>query len=418
MKIYNYKKSHALFKKAAEIIPCGIYGHYSPSPLVPATAYPFYTAKAKGSHIWDIDGNEFIDYMCAYGPMVTGYGNPKVEAAAAKQTKLGNCTTGVSPVMVELAEYMTDLIPCADWAFFAKNGGDVTNYAVMTARAATGRDKILMISGGYHGVSPWMQAEGHHGVIDDDKKNVIAIKWNDIAQFEKTVSENRGKIACFISSPYHHPAFSDNEYPAEGYWQSIEKICRKDGIVIITDDIRAGFRLDMRGSNEFFGYKSDLICYCKALANGYPISALVGSKDLMNAASKVFFTGSYWFSAVPMAAALTNIKEMKKMDAPAVMLKQGEKLLSGMVKIASTYGYDLKTSGAPSMPYLRITNDPSLMLHQEWCAECTKRGAYFTSHHNWFISTAHDDKDIKKTWDIVDDAFKTIKKKFGDEFQL
>ncbi|HNX24864.1 MAG TPA: aminotransferase class III-fold pyridoxal phosphate-dependent enzyme, partial [Spirochaetota bacterium] len=276
MKSYDYKKSRSLFKKAAEVIPCGIYGHYSPSPLVPATAYPFYTAKAKGSHIWDIDGNEFIDYMCAYGPMVTGYGNRKVDEAAAKQAKLGNCVTGAPPVMVELAEYMTDIIPCADWVFFAKNGGDVTNYAVMVSRAATGRNKILMISGGYHGVSPWMQGDGHHGVMDDDKKNVIAVKWNDVAEFEKAVSENRGEIACFISSPYHHPAFGDNEFPAEGYWNKIESICRKEGIVIITDDIRAGFRLDMRGSNEYFGYKSDLICFCKAIANGYPISALAG----------------------------------------------------------------------------------------------------------------------------------------------
>jgi glutamate-1-semialdehyde 2,1-aminomutase len=136
MKIYKYNATQKLFRRAAQVIPCGIYGHYSPAPLVPATDYPFYTSRAKGSRFWDIDGNEFIDYMCAYGPMVTGYGNPKVDAAAQKQAKLGNCVTGVPPVMVELAEYMTDLIPSADWAFFAKNGGDVTNYAVMIARAA------------------------------------------------------------------------------------------------------------------------------------------------------------------------------------------------------------------------------------------------------------------------------------------
>lgn len=416
MKTYSYNATQKLFKKAAKVIPCGIYGHYSPAPLVPATDYPFFTARAKGSRIWDVDGNEFIDYMCAYGPMVTGYGNPKVDAAAQKQAKLGNCMTGVPPVMVELAEYMTELIPSADWAFFAKNGGDVTNYAVMIARAETGRKKILMVGGGYHGVSAWMQGEGHHGVTDDDKKYVLTVKWNDLEGFRKTVEENRGEIACFISSPYHHPTFCDNEYPEGGYWGGIESICRKEGIVIITDDIRAGFRLDMGGSAEYFGYKSDLTCFCKAIANGYPISALVGTEAMKSAASKVFFTGSYWFSAEPMAAALANLREMKRINAPKIMLETGRKLLDGMVKIASGYGYDLKVSGAPSMPYLRITNDPSMMLHQDWCAECTKRGAYFTSHHNWFISTAHTDKDIKRTWDIVDDAFKTMKKKYGSEY--
>ncbi len=416
MKIYKYSATQKLFRRASEVIPCGIYGHYSPAPLVPPTDYPFYTSKAKGSRFWDIDGNEFIDYMCAYGPMVTGYNNPVVDAAAQKQAKLGNCVTGVPPVMVELAEYMTDMITSADWVFFAKNGGDVTNYAIMVARAETGRKKIIMISGGYHGVSPWMQGYGHHGVLEDDTKNVIAVKWNDVAGFEKAVSENKGDIACFISSPYHHPTFTDNEFPAEGYWQQIEKICRREGIVIITDDIRAGFRLDMKGSDHYFGYKSDLVCFCKALANGYPISALAGGENMKNAASKVFYTGSYWFSAVPMAAALANLKEMKKINAPQKMISTGKKLLDGMVKIASGYGYELRVSGAPSMPYLRITNDPSLMLHQDWCGECTKRGAYFTSHHNWFVSTAHNEKDIKRTWDIADDAFKAIKKKYGNEY--
>lgn len=416
MKTYTYKKSQAIFKRAANVIPCGIYGHYSPAPLVPATAYPFYVSKAKGARFRDVDGNEFIDYMCAYGPMVTGYANPVVDAAARRQRGMGDCVTGAPPAMVELAEYLVDLVPCADWAFFAKNGGDVANYAVMIARTATGREKVLMVEGGYHGVSPWMQGRGHHGVMDDDKKHVVAVKWNDIAGFEAVVSEHRGRIACFIATPYHHPTFVDNEMPAEGYWRKIESICRKEGIVIITDDIRTGFRLDMRGSNEFFGYKSDLICFCKALANGYAISALVGAKALMNAASRVFCTGSYWFSAVPMAAALANLKLMKKINAPALMRAKGQKLLDGMVRIASTYGYDLKASGSPSMPYLRITNDPSLMLHQDWCAECTKRGAYFTSHHNWFLSTAHTDRDIARTWDIADDAFRAVKKKYGDSY--
>ncbi len=416
MKTYGYKKSQAIFKKAAAVIPCGIYGHYSPAPLVPATDYPFYTAKAKGSRIWDVDGNEFIDYMCAYGPMVSGYNNPKVEAAAEKQSRMGNCLTGVPPVMVELAEYLVDLVTIADWAFFAKNGGDVTNYAVMIARAATGRKKIITVAGGYHGVSPWMQSAGHHGVTDDDRKNVLTVTWNDVAGFERVAAENRGEIAGFITSPYHHPAFADNELPAEGYWQKIEAICRREGILIITDDIRAGFRLDMRGSDQYFGYRSDLICFCKALANGHPISALVGTRDLMGAASKVFYTGSYWFSAVPMAAAVANLREMKRINAPRVMLERGRKLLDGLVRIAQGHGYDLKVTGVPSMPYLRITNDPSLMLHQDWCAECTKRGAYFTSHHNWFLSTAHTDRDLQQTWNIADDAFKVVRKKYGDSF--
>jgi glutamate-1-semialdehyde 2,1-aminomutase len=345
--------------------------------------------------------------------VILGYNHEKVDAAAMKQFGEANCVTAPTPVMVELAEYLVDLKPIADWAFFAKNGGDVTSYALMAAREATGRKKIVMVSGGYHGVAPWAQAPGHPGVMDDDHRNCIRVRWNDYTGFERVVEENPGEIAGFIATPYHHPTFADSELPAEGYWQKIEALCRKEGIVLIVDDVRCGFRLDMRGSNEYFGFKPDLICFCKAIGNGYPISALVGADSLKNVVSKVFYTGTYWFSAVPMAAAIATLNELKRIDGPKLIRETGEKFLDGLVDIATGYGYDLKVSGHPSMPYLRITTDESLMLHQDWCGECTKRGAYFSSHHNWFISTAHTDEDIQRSWGIAEDAFKVVKKRYG-----
>lgn len=382
----------------------------SPSPLIPPTAYPFYASRAKGSRFWDVDGNEFIDYMCAYGPVILGYHHDKVDEAARKQYDAANCVTGPAPVMVELAENLVDTIPIADWAFFAKNGGDVTSYALMVARAATGRKKIITVKGAYHGVAPWAQEPGHHGVIDDDHKNYLRVSWNDYEGFERVVNENAEEIAGFISTPYHHPIFADNELPRDDYWHKIERLCKNKGIVLIVDDVRCGFRLDMQGSNEYFDFKPDLICFSKALGNGYPISALVGTESLKNVVSKVFYTGSFWFSAAPMAAAIATLKELKRIDGPNIVLETGKKLLDGLIRIAKIHGYNLKVSGHPSMPYLRITNDESLMIHQDWCGECTKRGAYFTSHHNWFISTALTDEDIQRTWDIADDAFAAGKK--------
>jgi glutamate-1-semialdehyde 2,1-aminomutase len=348
--------------------------------------------------------------------MVLGYNHPQVDQAAMDQIKTGSCVTGAPPVMVELAETMVDMISGMDWAFFAKNGGDMTNYATMIARDATGRKKIIMIRGGYHGVSSWMQSPGHHGTMTEDSENIIRVKWNDFAALEKAVDENPDNIAGFISTPYHVPAFEDNALPADGYWKKVETLCRKKGIVLIVDDIRHGFRLDMRGSHRYFGFEPDLICFCKAIANGYPLSALMGTSALKEATARVFYTGSYWFQAEPMGAALASLRELKKIDGPKIMQETGKKLMNGLVDLAKTYGYDLKVTGVPSMPYLRITNDESLMLHQDWCAECTRRGAYFTSHHNWFISTAHEDKDIQKTLEIADEAFKAVKQQYGDRF--
>lgn len=416
MSTYKYTKSQELFKRAAKVIPCGVPGHMSPTINIPPTDYPIYASKSEGARFWDVDGNEFIDYLCAYGPMILGYNNKVVDDAALAQLKEANLTMCASPRMVELAEYLVDTVPIADWAFFAKNGGDVTNYSTMVARTATGRKKIVAINGGYHGVSPWMQAMGHHGVVEDDHKNVIRIPWNDVNAFQKVIDENPGDIAGFIATPYHVPTFTDSVLPAEGYWQSIESICKKEGIVLIVDDIRHGFRLDMGGSCEHYGFKPDLICFCKALANGYTISALVGTESLKNDAAKIFYTGSYWYQAVPMAASLACLKELARLDAPNKMLAIGKKVFGGMADIAKNYGYNLKISGEYTLPTIRITNDETLMLHQDWCAECTKRGVFLASHHNLFVSMAHDEEVIKKTLEVADEAFQVVKKKYGDQF--
>lgn len=414
---YTYTKSQDLFRRAAKVIPCGIPGHMSPTVNMPPTDYPIYAVTSEGARFTDIDGNVFIDYLCAYGPMILGYNNPVVDEAAKAQLAQANLTMCASPRMVELAEYLVDIIPVAEWAFFAKNGGDVTNYATMIARSATGRKKIVMIQGGYHGVAPWMQAPGHHGVVEEDYSNIIRIPWNDVDAFKRAITEHPGDIAGFIATPYHVPTFFDSELPADGYWQQIQSICNKEGIVLIVDDIRHGFRLHMGGSCEYFGFKPDLICFCKALANGYTISALVGSENLKNEAAKIFYTGSYWYQAVPMAAALACLKELNRLDTPKVLIETGKTIFEGIADIARTYGYTLNISGAYSMPAIRITNDDSLMLHQDWCAECTKRGAFIQSHHNLFVSMAHhDDEVIKQTLDIADQAFNVVKKKYGDEF--
>lgn len=411
MKTYAYPKSQALFARAVKSIPAGIYGHLGPSEgcFIPVSAYPFYVDRAEGAYFWDIDGNRFIDYMCAYGPNILGYNHPEVDAAATEQIKKGNCTILPSSKMVELAELLVDTVESADWAFFAKNGGDVTNLAVMTARAATGRPKIVKFIGGYHGVTQWTQALGYPGIIEDDVRNVITIPFNDVEAFKRTLSENKGQIACLISTPYHHPAMADNALPEPGFWEQIRKLCTENGVVLIIDDVRCGFRLDMKGSDHHYGFKADLICFCKALANGYNISALCGSEALKSAASSVFYTGSYWLSAMPMAAAIQTISIMREINAPQLVTEKGKQLTQGLVKAAEENGFHLLVTGEPAMWFMRITDDESGMLHQQWISECVRRGAFFTSHHNLFMNCAMSDADIQLTLEIADDAFKAVR---------
>jgi glutamate-1-semialdehyde 2,1-aminomutase len=411
MELNDYTRSHALFSRAAKVIPGGIYGHQGPANgcFIPTDAFPYFSVKAKGPYFWDADGNRFLDYMCAYGPNILGYCDDDVDNAAIEQARLANCVTAPSGKMVEFAEILVDTVEMADWAFFAKNGGDVTSLALMVARAATGRKKVVLVKGNYHGVAPWAQGVGCGGVIEEDLSNILNVDWNDAGQVESLINEYPGEIACFMSTPYWHGNFADNSLPADGYWQKIRKLCTDHGIVLAIDDVRCGFRLDMAGSDRYFGFKADLMCFCKALANGWNVSALCGIDSLRNAITDVFFTGSYWMSAVPFAAGICTLKKMKRLGGPESLLDYGRRLSDGLVGIARSHGYDLVISGAPSMLYMRITDDASFALHQNWIAECVKRGVYFANHHNHFINYAMAEADLKFTLEVADEAFKAIK---------
>ncbi len=412
-KINNYDKSREAFARAMKVIPSGIYGHLGPAEgcYTPVEAFPFFSSKAEGTYVWDLDGNRFIDYMCAYGPNVLGYNDPDVDAAAAAQRALGDCTTLPSTKMIEFAELLVDTVASADWAFFAKNGNDVTTLAVMTARAYTHRKKIVFFKGYYHGVSPWTQKIDYSGVLPEDVMHNIYVDWNDLDGLRKVFKENAGQIAAVISQPYMHGNFADNVMPAEGFWQEVRKMCTENGTVLVVDDVRAGFRLDIAGSDHYFGFEADLICFCKALANGYNVSALCGKNFLKNTVSGMSYTGSYWLSAVPFAAGIACINKMKRLDMPRTLIEKGEKLKSGLIAAAERNGFDLRVTGAPSLFYLRIADDPTLMLHQEWIAECVKRGVFFTNHHNHFINAALTDADIAETVDIAEEAFEVVRKR-------
>ncbi|MCG8413864.1 MAG: aminotransferase class III-fold pyridoxal phosphate-dependent enzyme [Pseudomonadales bacterium] len=405
---YQYNRSQALFERAQKVIPNGIPGHFNPVVQKPDGSYPFYAQRAKGARFWDVDGNEYIDFMCAYGPMILGYNNPIVESAVREQVQQSDTCTLAPSVMVELAEFLVELIPMADWAFFAKNGADATNMAVFIARAATGRRKVIGIEGGYHGSSPWMQAAGRAGITAEDHAEIIRIPWNDVSALESVLQEHGNEVAAFIASPYHHPVYQDNEMPAEGYWQSVQALLRKHSVVSICDDVRCGFRIDMRGSHEFFGYTPDISCYCKAIANGHPLSAIVGSDAFRKEASTIFQTGSFWYSAGPMAAALATLKELQQNNGPEKIIKTGAKVFDGFQSIAEQAGVTLKVTGMTSMPYVRTEHEAGIEFHQALCGECTRRGLFLTSHHNLFVSAAHGDEEIDRSHEIFKAALETV----------
>ena len=411
-KKYSFAKSKKLFMRATKVIPGAIYGHQSPAITVPGR-YPYYAARGEGAYYWDIDGNKFIDYMCGYGPMVTGYANPTVDAAAQKEFAKGNCFNHPSPLMIELSERLVDLVSFADWAVFARNGSDLTTWATLVAREATGRKKIVMCKGEYHGTHAWC-TPGHGGLIEEDRAHMLYYKWNDLAGLRGLFEQYPDQIAGVIMTPFHHPAFADSELPAPGFWQSVQKLCTDSGSVLILDDVRCGYRLSINGTHDYFGFEPDISVYCKAIANGYTISAAVGRDSLKNAAANVYLTGSYWNGTASMAAALANIALLEKTNGIEKMIKLGNMLIDGLAERGKAYGYDMVASGPGSIPFIRFGNETNFMRQQVFCAEMTERGHFLHPHHNWFLSTAHTQKDIQSTLDASEDAYKVVKKEFGD----
>ena len=411
MKPHSFDKSNALMERARKVVPGGIYGHQNPAMLTKG-AFPSFFARGQGSHIWDVDGNEYIDYMASYGPIVLGHRHPRVEEAVRRQMELGNCFNAPGPLWVELAEYMVSITPFADWTVFAKNGSDVCTWATVLARHATGRKKIAMCSGAYHGAHVWC-TPAPSGVMPEDRANVVYFNYNNLASLREVIGDNQGEIAGVILSPFRHDAGHDQELPVEGFLSGVRELCDRNGIVFILDDVRAGFRLNMGGSGELFGVRPDLSTYCKAMGNGYPISACMGRDSLKQAAQEVFFTGSYFTSAVPMAASLACLQELAATNGIERMRMLGEKLRDGLLAQARSHHFEVTYSGPPAIPYMTFKDDHGCHDRMKaFAGACSLNGVYIAPRHNWFLTAAHTEDDIARTLEVTDAAYTTVRKQF------
>jgi len=403
----RFTRSLEYFERAARVIPGGIYGSKSPGFLVPGH-FPYYLEGGSGCRIRDIDGNEFIDYLCGYGSQIVGYGNPEVDRPALAQTARGDLLNQPHPVMVELAERLVATVKGMDWAVFSKNGTDMTTLAVSLARAETGKQIVIAAEGAYHGAANWCSSNVFPVFAKEEQRNVELFPYNDIEGLEALFARFRGRIACVILTPYHHPAFKPQQLPDPGFFPAVERLCAAEGAYFIMDDIRANFRLDPAGSHIRFGAHPHMVTMGKAMANGYPLSVLLGEKDLARTASGFFITGTYWMSAAPMMAAMATLDEMVRLGGIPRLEKLGLRLKEGLEGLGRKAGFAARVSGPLAIPYLTFDEDPDLYLNQEFCAAMADRGVFMHPHHNWFLSLAHSERDIESTLDAADEAFRQL----------
>lgn len=411
MKLYDFTKSYQLFDEAQQYVPNGIYGPRTPRFLT-FGSYPAFLKRGEGCRIWDVDGNEFIDYMCSFGTNLLGLKHPKIDAAAKKQMENGDCFTLPSDLWLPLAKKMVGTISGADWVAFGKNGSDVTSYTLSVSRTATGRKVIILAKGSYHGSHFWCQPHGE-GIPDEWKKYVSYIEYNNIEDLNRVVNENRGNIAAIMLTPHRHDSMCDQELPKKEFVDAVNSLAKSEGFKIIIDDVRCGFRLKLEGSASLYGYNADLQCFGKAMANGYAIAVAAGKNDLKAAAEKVFFTGTHYFSGVPFAAAMATIDEIKASGAIEKIRVMGTKLMNGLEQASSAAGVRVRLTGPPAMPFMNFEGDQTFEVNRYFCGEACRRGIFFHPHHNWFVCAAITDADIQKTIEVSAECFKLVRDKFG-----
>jgi len=396
-------KSDELYQKALNLIPCTTQTlAKGPQQNVKGIA-PKYLVKGKGSHVWDADGNEYLDFNMAIGPLSLGYAYDKVDEAIKKQLEDGITFSLMHPLEVEVAEMLNKIIPNAESIRYSKSGADITSAAIRVARAYTKREKVLCC--GYHGWHDWYISvtDRNAGIPQAIQDLTFTFNYNDIQSVVDSIDED---TAAVILEPFVFEAPKDN------FLQKLREVCDKNGTLLIFDEMWTGFRIALGGAQEYFGVKADLACFSKAVANGMPIGILVGKKEVMKVLEKdVFFFTTFGGEALSLAAAKATINELKEKNVPAYLSKQGKKLKDGYNQIADEL----------NMPYTKcigyecrsmITFDASagnpLEMKSLVQQEMIKRGILWGGFHN--MSFSHTDKDVEYTLKTYQDVLQILKK--------
>lgn len=395
----------SLRARASKVIPGGMWGHQNAARL--PEGYPQYFSRAKGCRTWDANGRCYIDFMCAWGPMILGYSDPDVEAAAARQRELGDGMNGPSARLVELAELFVDTVPHADWAMFSKNGTDATTACVTIARAGTGRRKVLLARGAYHGAIPWC-TPSVAGVTEEDRAHLIYYDYNDVESLEAAVDQARGDLAAILVSAFKHDLGKEHVLPSVEFARRARSLATEADAALILDDVRAGLRLHLGGSWETVGVRPDLAAWSKAIANGRALAAVTGNDRFRQAATRIFTTGSFWTAAVSMAASIATINKLRDTDGVERIRAVGQRLRDGLDMQAARHGMRLKQSGPVQMPVFLFEDDADLRIGNRFCLEALARGIYIHPTHTMFLSAAHTDADIDEALAATDEAMAVV----------
>jgi glutamate-1-semialdehyde aminotransferase len=407
----NLKKSLALFEEAQQLSPGGVMGIRRPYNFI-VGEYPIFLEKGYGGHIIDVDGNDYIDMLCAYGPIILGYNEPEINEAVKARMDQGFCFSLVQEIQNELQKRLINLIPAAEMVILVKTGSDATGVAVRVARGYTGRSKILRC--GYHGWHDWC-VEVPGGVPAEIRNLTQEFAYGDLAELEELLKNNKDDVAGIIITPVDHPLAAPVNAPAPGYLEGVRALADRYGAVLIFDEIRTGFRVAMGGAQERYGVTPDLATFGKAMANGYAISACVGKEEIMKVAEKkVFISSTFFPNSLEMVAAMKCMDILERDNVLESIWQRGEDFLARLTGIVQDSGVPVTVSGIPPMPFLTFdkVDDQYKGRRDRFYTETIRRHLFIQPYHHWYIAHRHTAEDLDTALTAIAESLHVVSKEY------
>lgn len=419
MAYHGVPRSNALYDRALQLLPGGTQLFSRRADRFVPGVTPMYLARAEGVRLWDIDGNEYLDFGMGCGPVILGHAYPAVNDAVIAQAQRGNCYTVNSPLEIELAELLIDLVPCAEMVRFCKCGGETNAAAIRIARGHTGRDVVLFC--GYHGWHDWYLAAN---LVDDNTLNshllpgldtrgvpralagtAVPFEYNNLASLSSALEANREQVACIIMEA------ARSKRPDDGFLEGVRELCDAHGALLIFDEVVTGFRLALGGAQELFGVTPDMATFAKALSNGYPLGAICGRREVMESAASMFISSTYFSDAIGLAAGLATVTELR--DRPVIphLWEMGQRLQTGLRELAAKHGLAFHCDGfAPvlHMGFDEPDEHQRIVMTTVYLQELVKRGVLCLM--GAYLCYSHRPEHIDAYLNAADAAFTTIKR--------
>ncbi len=378
--------------------------------------YPVFFESGRGGRVVDVDGNEYIDFLCAYGPVIIGHREREIDDSVIEQiVQKGFCFSLAQLVQNRLAAKLKELIPCAEMSLFVTTGSDATTCAIRIARSFTGKKKVIRC--GYHGWHYWC-VEVKGGVPAKLYSDVHEFKYNDIESLKKLLDKYGNDTAAIIITPLGHPLAGKIEEPLIGFLEEVKELAHKYEVVLVFDEIRTGFRVSLGGAQERYGITPDIAVFGKAIANGYPIGVVTGRSEIMKEVeNNVFISSTFFPNSLSYIAALKTIEFIQRENVVDVIWEKGTYFMNSIREILNENKVGVELSGIPPMMFLTFQKNASKSYKEkrkEFYTHLIRNKIFLQPYHHGYICYRHTEDDLKYTIKSIKEALAQLKKKYKD----